>query len=140
MVETGFNITECGMITRVAEAAIAFQAGTWYAPVMQGTAADQVLAATDSATTVIGFVRKPMTKDSIETGDTVDVLTDGSIIKQYVSATVTVDDCLQVHSTVTQLAILTPGAAATFLAARVAVVLSPRTGAGLTWVMIRRGY
>jgi len=139
MVETGHSIVETGIITRVAEGAITFATGAQYAPVIQGTAADQILAATDSATTVIGFVRKPMTKDSIETGDTVDVLTDGSIIQQYVTATVTVDDCLEVHSVVNQLAILSV-AAYTNILERVAVVLTPRTGAGLTWVMVRRGY
>lgn len=141
MVETGFCIVEQGILTRVAEGAITFATGAHYAPVIQGTAADQVLAATDSATTVIGFAMKPMTKDSIETGDTVDIVTDGSIIQQYVTATVTVDDCLEVHSTITQLATLTPAAdAAAFLIKRVAVVLAPRTGAGLTWIMVRRGY
>lgn len=139
MPETGNSITECGVITRVAEGAITFATGATYAPAIQGTAADQVLAATDSATTVIGFVRKPMTADSIAAGDTVDVLTDGSIIQQYVSATVTVDDCLEVHSTVNQLAVLTLSAYTNILD-RVAVVLAPRTGAGLTWVMVRRGY
>lgn len=140
MVETGNSIVECGILTRVAEGAITFAAGTTYAAVIQGTAADQVLAATDSATTVIGFVRKPMTADAIAEGDTVDILTDGSIIQQYVTATVTVDDCLEVHSTVNQLAILTPADTAAFFGTRVANVVAPRTGAGLTWVRIRRGY
>ena len=140
MVETGDSIVECGVITRVAEDAITFATGAMYAPVIQGSAADQVLAATDSAATVIGFVKKPMTADSIAVGDTVDVVTDGSIIQQYVTATVTVDDCLEVHSVVNQLAILTPADTAAFFSKRVANVLSPRTNAGLTWVRVRRGY
>lgn len=139
MVETGDSIVECGVLTRVAEGAITFATGAMYAPVIQGTAADQVKPATDSATTVIGFVRKPMTTDSIVDEDTVDVVTDGSIIQQYVEATVTVDDRLEVHSTpFNTLAILAPSADAQTLGARVAVVLAPRTGAGLTWVMVRR--
>ena len=141
MVETGHSIVECGVLTRVAEGAITFATGAMYAPVIQGSAADQVKAATDSATTVIGFVKKPMMADSIADEDTVDVVTDGSIIQQYVTATVTVDDCLEVHSVVNQLAILTPAAdAGAFLIKRVAHVVSPRTGAGLTWVRVRRGY
>ena len=140
MVETGSSIVECGVLTRVAEGAIAFATGAMYAAVIQGTAADQVLPATDSAATVIGFARKPMTADSIADEDTVDVVTDGSIIQQYVTATVTVDDCLEVHSVVTQLAILTPADTAAFFSKRVANVVSPRTGAGLTWVRVRRGY
>jgi hypothetical protein len=141
MVETGNSIVEAGIITRVAEGAITFATGAIYAPVIQGSTADQVKPAADSATTVIGFARKPMTADSIADEDTVDVVTDGSIIQQYVSATVTVGDCLEVHSVVNQLAILTPAAdAGAFLIKRVAVVLAPRTKAGLTWVMVRRGY
>lgn len=140
MVETGDSIVECGVLSRVAEGAIAFATGSMYAAVIQGSAANQVKAATDSATTVIGFVRKPMIATSIADEDTVDVVTDGSIIQQYVSATVTVDDCLEVHSTVTQLAILTPADTAAFFGTRVANVVSPRTGAGLTWVRVRRGY
>lgn len=140
MTETGNSIVECGILSRVAEAAITFATGAWYAPVIQGTAANQVLPATDSATTVIGFVRKPTTADSIADEDTVDVVTDGSIIQQYVTATVTVDDCLEVHSVVNQLAILTPADTAAFFGKRVANVVSPRTGAGLTWIRVRRGY
>lgn len=141
MVETGHVITEVGVITRVAEAAITFQTGVLYAPVIQGTAADQVLAATDSAATVIGFVKKPMTADLIATGDTVDVITEGSIIKQYVSGTVAVNDPLEVHSTVTQLAKLTVAdGAATAILKRCANVVSPRTNAGVTWVRIKGGY
>lgn len=139
MVETGNSIVEAGVLTRVAEGAITFATGAMYAPVIQGTSADQVKAATDSATTVIGFVRKPMVADSIADEDTVDVLTDGSIIQQYVTATVTVDDCLEVDTSVNKLAILTLSAYTDILK-RVAVVLAPRTDAGLTWVMVRRGY
>jgi len=140
MVETGFNISEVGMLTRVAEAAITFNAGAWYAPVIQGTAADQVLAATAAATTVIGFVRKPMTKNSVETGDTVDVLTAGSIIMQYVNETVTVNAPLEVHTTVTQLSLVAVGTTVANILKRCATVVSPRTGAGLCWVRIEGGY
>jgi len=139
MVETGHSIKEEGVITRVAEAAIAFQTGVLYAPVIQGTAADQVLAATDSAATVIGFVKKPMMADSIALGDTVDVVTEGSIIKAYVSETVVVNDPLEVHSTVTQLNKLALSAY-TDITKRCANVVSPRTGVGVTWIRVKGGY
>lgn len=140
MVETGFNIVEQGIITRVAEGAIAFQAGAWYAPVIQGTATDQILPATAVATTVIGFARKPMTADSIATGDTVDVLTAGSIIKQYVNETVTVNAPLEVHTTVTQLSLVNVGTTVANILKRCATVVSPRTNAGFCWVRIEGGY
>lgn len=141
MVETGNSVVECGVISRVAEGAITFATGAWHAPVIQGTAANQVKAATDSATTVVGFVRKPMTADSIADEDTVDIVTDGSIIQQYISETVAANDLVEVHSTVTQLnkiTIDTTSAASSLasLQARAAKVVAPRSGAGLTWVNI----
>ena len=125
-------------VTRAAEGAITFATGCEFAPVIVGSAATQVKAATDSATTVIGFARKPTTADSIADGDAVDIAVSG-VVAAYVSGTVTVNDPLEVHSTVTQVAKLTLSAY-TDITKRVARVVIGRTGAGLAWVEVRGGY
>ncbi|WP_406660894.1 hypothetical protein V7O66_13805 [Methanolobus sp. ZRKC3] len=142
MVETGYKITEDQIITRVAEGAIAFADGAWYAPVIEGTSTDQIKAATDSAATVVGFVKKPTEKDSIEDGDACSVVLVG-LIKIPANGAVTINDFLEVHSTVTQVATLTPDttSAATLLADLkkcVAIAKSSQAATGNIWVQIGR--
>lgn len=105
--ETGYEISRGPVVTRVAEGAITFATGVKYAPVIQGTAVNQVKAATQNATTVLGFVRKPTTKDSIADGDTVGVMLAPAIILQKVDASCNVNDYLSVGAIVNELAPLT---------------------------------
>uniref|UniRef100_A0A6M3M890 Uncharacterized protein n=2 Tax=viral metagenome TaxID=1070528 RepID=A0A6M3M890_9ZZZZ len=105
--ETGYVIKEGAIVSRVAEGAIAFATGIQYAPVIEGTAANQVKAATAAAITVVGFVKKPWNKDSIADKDAVDVLIDGLILMPVAGAVVQ-NDLLAVDTTVTQLVKLTP--------------------------------
>lgn len=141
--ETGYLIEEGGIITRVAEAAITFaDDNAQYAPVIGGTAADQVLQATAGATTVLGFVKKPL-YGTIEAGDIVSVITRGIIIMNVVG-TVAVNDSLQVDADVDALDELNIAAgAADDIYQRVARVLEPVAGGVApgtpAWVEIRIG-
>jgi len=140
--ETGYLIEEGGIITRVAEGAITFaDDDAQYAPVIGGSAADQVAQATAAAETVIGFVKKPL-YGTIADGDIVSVITRG-IITMNVVGTVVANDLLQVDADVDALDELTISADATDLLPRVARVLEPIAG-GTTpgkpaWVEIRIG-
>ena len=140
--ETGFLIEEGGIVSRVAEDAITFaDDDAQYAPVIAGTAADQVAQATAAAATVVGFVKKPL-YGSIEDGDIVSVITTG-IIKMNIVGTVAANDSLQVDADVDALDELTVAADATSILPRVARALhavaggvAPGTAA---WVQIRIG-
>lgn len=141
--ETGATIKEDKIVSRVAEGAITFATGAEYAPVIEGTTANQVKAATAAATTVLGFVKKPATKSSIADKDAVDVVIDG-LIKMPVAGAVAQNDSLQVDATVTQLAKITldTTSAATLLAAiqkRCAIAKSNVGGAGSVYVQIGAG-
>lgn len=97
--ETGYLIEEGGIIARVAEGAITFaDDDAQYAPVIGGTAADQVAQATAAAATVIGFVKKPL-YGTIADGDIVSVVTRG-IITMNIVGTVVANDLLQVDADV----------------------------------------
>ena len=141
--ETGYLIEEGGIITRVAEGAITFaDTAAQYAPVIGGTAADQVKQATAAVTTVLGFVKKPL-YGTIEDGDTVSIITRG-IITMNVVGTVAVNDSLQVDADVDCLDELNIAAgAADDIYQRVARVLEPVAGGvapgTAAWVEIRIG-
>lgn len=114
--ETGFLIEEGGIVTRVAEGAITFaDDDANYAPVIAGTAVDQIAQATAAAATVVGFVKKPL-YGTIEDGDTVSVVTRG-IIKMNIVGTVAANDLLQVDADVDALDELTLTPAPTIAAA-----------------------
>lgn len=141
--ETGYAIKEEVIVTRVAEGAITFATGAEYAPVIEGTSANQVKAATAAATNVVGYVKKPSTKDSIADKDAVDVVIKG-VIKMPVAGAVAQNDPLVVDSTVTQLAKITPDttSAATLLAdlkKRCATTKSSTSGAGSAYIEIKTG-
>jgi hypothetical protein len=113
--ETGYVIEEGGIISRVAEGAITFaDDDAQYAPVIAGTAADQVAQATAAAATVLGFVKKPL-YGTIVDGDMVSVVTRG-IITMNIVGTVAENDLLQVDADVDALDELTLTAAPTIAA------------------------
>ncbi|WP_135612763.1 hypothetical protein [Methanococcoides sp. AM1] len=142
MVENGYKITEDQIVTRVAEGAIAFATGAQYAPVIEGTSTSQIKAATDSAATVVGFVKKPTGKDSIEDGDACDVVLSG-LIKVPAAAAVTINSFLEVDATVTKVAAFDPDTttAITLLAdlrKNVGVAKSSVGAAGDIWIQVGR--
>ena len=135
--ETGYVIEEGGVLTRVAEAAIVFGDGCEYAPVIQGTSVSQVLQATDSAVTVLGFVKKPL-YGTIVAGDTVDVVTRG-IIRMRAAAGVVMNDPVEVHSVVTEVAQLVVVSPVTTLEPKVGRALTA-VSANMIWLEIGIGY
>ena len=141
--ETGYSIKENVIVTRVAEGAITFATGAQYAPVIEGTSANQVKAATAGATNVLGFVKKPTTKDSIADKDTVSVVING-VIQMPVAGAVVQNDILAVDTDVKQLAKVTPvtTSAATLLAdlqKKCATAKTSTGGAGNAYVEIKTG-
>lgn len=136
MVETGYQITEDQIVTRVAEGAIAFADGAQYAPVIEGTSTDQIKAATDSAATVLGFVKKPTEADSIVDGDTCNVVLSG-LIKVPTGGAVTINSPVEVHSTITQVAALSYSAIAD-LTKCVGIAKSSVGSAGNIWLQVGR--
>lgn len=138
--ETGYVIKEGAIVSRVAEGAITFAAGAQYAPVIEGTTANQVKAATAAATNVVGFVKKPWNKDSIADKDAVDVVIDGVILMPVAGAVVQ-NDILAVDTDVKQLVKVTPNttSAATLLAdlqKKCAKAKTSTAGAGNAYVTV----
>ncbi len=135
--ETGYCIKESMIVTRRAEGAIAFASGARYAPVIAGTGANQVKAATSAATTVVGFVKKPTTKDSIADGDTVDVVIEGLLSLPIEAASTAMNAFLQVGTDVTKLNTITlsgtPEAELVKIVGRAKQVLA---SAGFGWVKL----
>ncbi len=106
----GKKVVELAVVTKVAEAAIPILASQEYVPVIAGTADYQVLAATDSATTVLGFAKRPtslaLSATSIPISTEVTVVTLG-VVKVPVNGALAVGNYVEVHSTTTQVAALT---------------------------------
>ncbi len=134
----GKKVAEYAIVSKVAEAAIPILANQEYVPVIKGTANYQVLAATDSAATVIGFAKRPtnlaLSVTSIPISTKLDVVVAG-VIKIPTGAGVTINDYLEVHSTTTQVATLTVSAVGDF-AKCVARALDTLGAAGDCYVKI----
>jgi len=136
MVETGFKITENAVVTRVAETAIAFATGAEYAPVIEGTTTGQIKAATDSATTVIGYVKKPTNADTIAQYDACSVVVDG-LIKVKANGAVAMNSPVEVHSVVTEVAALTYAVIGD-LAKCCGIAKSSQAVTGFIWLLVGR--
>ncbi len=136
MIETGHKIVETGVVTRVAEAAITFADGVEYAPVIEGTSADYIKQATDSATSVVGFVKKPTCADSIEANDVCSVVIDG-LIKVKANGAVTINSPVEVHSVVTEVAALTYSAIGD-LSKCAGIAKSSQAATGSLWLLVGR--
>ncbi len=105
----GRKVVELATCTKVAEAAIPILASQEYVAVIGGTADYQVKAATDSATTVLGFAKRPtslaLSATSIPIDTELTVVTMG-VVKVPHNGTLAVGDWVEVHSTTTYTAVL----------------------------------
>lgn len=94
--ETGYLIEEGGIISRLADGAIAFGTGAEYVAVIAGSSNDEVAPATAAAATTLGFTKKPF-YGTIEDGDILPVITTG-IIKVPVTGTIAIGEDLEISS------------------------------------------